>query len=87
MTKGSILRKFQKEEINLEKALESLAKEGLCPAVVNDDFGNWAVSFSGYQNIPEKPGEPSDIQSSFFIEAKEWKKTIREAFIYALTAE
>jgi hypothetical protein len=48
-------------------------------ALISDDFGNWAVSGTGMQNVPEKPGEPSDIESVFFVEADEWKPSIREA--------
>ena len=48
-------------------------------ALLSDDFGNWTVSYDGMQNIPEKPGEPSDISTSFFVEANAWKPSIREA--------
>jgi hypothetical protein len=48
-------------------------------ALISDDFGNWAVSFAGMQNIPENPGTPSDIHTSFFVEAAEWRPSIREA--------
>ena len=48
-------------------------------ALINDDFGNWAVSGDGEQNIPENPGECSDIYTSFFIEKNKWHKSIRGA--------
>lgn len=48
-------------------------------ALVSDDFGNWSVSYDGMQSIPDRPGEPSDISTSFFIEAAQWKPSIREA--------
>lgn len=48
-------------------------------ALLSDDFGNWTVSFDGIQNIPENPGEPSYIATSFFIEATNWKPSIRDA--------
>lgn len=54
-------------------------------ALVNDDGGRWAVSFDGIQNVPEK--EPSDIQTTFFIEAAQWKPTIREAIQAAIDEE
>lgn len=47
--------------------------------LISDDFGNWAVSDSGMQNIPENPGEPSYIATTFFVEADEWHPSIREA--------
>lgn len=48
-------------------------------ALVSDDFGNWAVSYDGMQSIPEEPGKPSDISTSFFITENEWRPSIREA--------
>jgi hypothetical protein len=50
-------------------------------ALISDDFGHWAVSGTGMQNVPENP--PDDIQTTFFIEKHEWKKTIREAILAA----
>jgi hypothetical protein len=32
---------------------------------------------AGMQSIPENP--PDDVQTTFFIEKHEWKKTVREA--------
>ena len=58
--------------------LEQLASEGACPAVLNDDNGHWAVAFDGMQNVPEDDG-PQDIQTTFFVEAKDWHASIREA--------
>lgn len=52
-------------------------------AVVSDDFGNWAVTASGMQNIPETI--PGDLETTFWIEAKEWKKSIREAIDFAIS--
>jgi len=36
------------------KVVEKLTAEGYCPALVNDDFGHWALSFSGTQPVEEK---------------------------------
>jgi hypothetical protein len=46
-------------------------------ALVNDDFGHWAVVVNGMQNVPDET--PADIQTTFFVEKHEWKNTIREA--------
>ena len=54
--------------------LEEQAGAGL----VSDDNGHWAVSFVGMQNVPEGT-EPQDIATNFFVEAKEWRDSIREA--------
>jgi len=48
-------------------------------ALVSDDFGHWAVSNSGFQNVPDNIDIPNDIQTTFFIKAEEWKPSIREA--------
>lgn len=45
--------------------------------LINDDFGHWAVTGDGMQNVPDRT--PSDIQTTFFIEKKQWKKNIRAA--------
>ena len=52
-------------------------------ALLNDDNGHWTVSFDGMQNIPEGD-EPSAIATSFFIEAKDWKNSVREAIETAM---
>jgi len=54
--------------------------------LISDDAGRWAVSTAGMQNMPN-PDEPIDIMTSFFVEAKEWKLTIREAIDYAIKQE
>jgi hypothetical protein len=54
-------------------------------ALLSDDFGHWAVSGSGFQNITDgndaTPTEdtPIDIQSTFWVDADEWKGSLREA--------
>jgi len=58
--------------------LEIIASAGACPGLVHDDNGHWAVSITGMQNVPE--GEkPSDISTSFFVEASEWRPSARDA--------
>jgi len=47
-------------------------------ALVSDDAGRWAVATTGTQNVPS-PDKPIDISSIFWIEADEWKPSIREA--------
>ena len=46
-------------------------------ALISDDFGHWAITGSGFQNVPLKT--PADINTTFFITKKDWKKTIRQA--------
>ena len=45
-------------------------------ALISDDQGWWAVASSGFQNLPDPPG---DVETHFFIEAKYWRKSVREA--------
>jgi len=59
--------------------------EGL--ALVSDDFGNWAVVTDGCQNVPLEPGKPSDITTSFWIEKKQWRPSVREAIDAAIQGE
>ena len=72
--------------MNDTERLEWLAKQDGA-ALISDDFGNWAVSFDGFQNIPEDPGNPSHISTSFFIEAARWKPSIREAIDAVLSQD
>jgi len=46
-------------------------------ALVSDDNKHWACVCDGFQSIPSD--YPTDIQTSFFIEKKQWKKSIRKA--------
>jgi hypothetical protein len=49
-------------------------------ALVSDDFGRWAVSHSGMQQIPEGIWDkPCDLGTSFWVEAHEWRASVREA--------
>lgn len=54
-------------------------------ALVSDDCSHWVVATFGMQNIPKK--FPGDIDTSFFIKKKEWKKSIRKAIDFAIKQE
>ncbi len=59
--------------------------------LISDDFGHWAVSGDGMQNIPaewtnDNP-DPGDIDTSFFVVKEKWCKTIREAIDVAIDLE
>lgn len=83
MTEQQILEKVKSREINCEQAFESLAEIGLCPNLLNDDNGHWAVKFDGFQDVP-MGDDPEDISTTCFVEAKCWKDSIYEALIFAL---
>ncbi len=54
-------------------------------ALISDDAGNWACVFMGFQNVPLDP--PENIQSSFFIEKKDWYPSIQEALQFRYNDE
>jgi hypothetical protein len=64
--------------------MDELSRLGQCPCLINDDNGHWAVTSEGYQNVIMRD-ELEDVESNFFIEAKEWKNTPREALLYYLS--
>ncbi len=56
--------------------------------LISDDFGNWAVTSNGMQNIPDpipERGRPGDICTSFMVAASEWRPSIREAILADIT--
>ena len=56
-----------------------------CYSLISDDGGHWACTQEGIQNVPM--GEPSDIDTTFFIMADQWKNSIREAIDFAIKEE
>jgi hypothetical protein len=52
----------------------------VCAALINDDNGHWAVSTTGMQNVIVGDGL-GDVQTTFFIEAADWKRSVREAIL------
>jgi len=56
-------------------------QQGCC--LVSDDNGHWAFVCSGFQNVPMGK-KAQDIASTFFIEKKDWRPTIRKAIDRAM---
>jgi hypothetical protein len=52
-------------------------------AVISDDNEHWAFASDGWQNVPAGK-KTTDIQTTFFIEKKRWKKDIRTAIDFAM---
>ena len=52
-------------------------------ALISDDMGHWAVSGDGFQSLSDNP--PDDVETTFFIEKKQWKSSIREAVDSAIS--
>lgn len=84
MTIDEIKQKVIDREINCEQALESLVDIGYCPNIFYDDNGHWTVQFTGFQTVPLDT-DPEDIVTSCHIEAADWKDSIYEALIWALS--
>jgi hypothetical protein len=57
--------------------LDRMVRKGSCPGLINDDNGHWAVSEAGIQNVVT--GAPKDVQTTFFISAKQWRRSVRAA--------
>lgn len=81
-----ILAKVKSGEISIEQALQELCETGSCPNLLNDDDGRWALVFDGFQDLVIGD-KAQDINTSFFVEARYWKDTIKEAVIYSLTED
>jgi len=60
------------------------ADSGLCPALVFNDNGYWAISFDGV--IPMDFSEPpNDAQLLIDVEKSMWRETVAEAIDQAIT--
>lgn len=80
--------KFQEEILELIKTnfdilefdfvMEQLSHLGWCVNLLNDDNGHWAVTCDGYQNLVYGD-EPEDVETHFFVEAKEWQNSPKDA--------
>ena len=83
MTQHQSIEKYRAKEITLEEFFDELIENGNCPALINDDAGHWAISESGAQEVIYD--EPNDLNTTFFIEKKDWKNTVREAVLHFYT--
>jgi hypothetical protein len=54
--------------------------------LISDDAGRWAVSTSGIQNLPTSD-TPFDFVGKFWVEAADWRPSIREAIDAAMASE
>ena len=65
--------------------LEKQAKDGCSPGLVNGDNGHWAVSMTGFQNAV-CGRKAQDVQTTFCVAAKEWRRSVRAAIDAAMKA-
>lgn len=68
--------------MNDTQRLDWLEEQFGC-ALVNDDNGHWALVFDGIQNLPVGK-RTQDIASTFYIEKKHWRQTVRKAIDRAM---
>lgn len=73
-------------ELEFDFIMDQLANMGHCPNLLNDDNGHWAVTCDGYQNVVFGD-ETQDVETHFYVEAKQWKDTPKEALKVYLTEE
>jgi hypothetical protein len=73
-------------ELDFDFMFDQLSYLGHCVNLLNDDNGHWAVTGTGFQNVGYGD-KPEDIETQFFIEAKNWKNTPREALLHYLSEE
>ena len=69
--------------MNDTERLNWLERQEGC-GLISDDFGRWAVSVEGVQDVPDDPGQPSDINTAFFVEKHQWHPSIRAAIDAAI---
>ena len=74
------------EQLPFDFIMEQLSHLGWCPNLLNDDNGHWAIATDGFQNVVFGD-EPEDVETSFFVETKYWKKTPKEALLTYLNEE
>jgi hypothetical protein len=51
--------------------------------LISDDNGHWAVSSCGWQNVVAGE-QPQDVYSTFIVDGKDWKNSLRKAIDYAM---
>lgn len=68
--------------MNDKQRIDWLQKHGQGLALLSDDQGHWAVSGDGMQSVSSNP--PEDCHTTFFVEKREWKKTVRKAIDAAI---
>jgi len=71
------------ETLPFDFILHHLSRLGFAIAVINDDNGHWAVVADGYQSISDGD-DPVDVDTHFWISARHWKSTLREALKFFL---
>ena len=75
-----------RDTLQVDFIIEQLTKLGQAPNVLYDDDGRFAVISDGFQTLV-LGDEADDVEFQFNVEAKYFKKTIREALYFYLDFE
>lgn len=59
--------------------LEAQADRGMCPAILFDDGGRWAVTYDGMQPFPDEGGFTETVQMVLFVGPQMWRDSLRAA--------
>ena len=71
------------DSLPFEFILNQLSRLGMAINVLNDDNGHWAVTADGCQSVAYGD-EPVDVDTHFWVSARHWKPTLREALKFFL---
>lgn len=74
------------EPIDVPALFEKWADDGLCPMLVYDDDGHWAVSFDGYGPVIEEDIHKDEVGVTAVVQPDQWRDTVREALEAAVAA-
>ena len=74
------------DSLPFEFILNQLSRLGMAINVLNDDNGHWAVTADGYQSVTYGD-DPVDVDTHFWVSARHWKPTLREALKFFLDDE
>lgn len=67
-------------DFDVVEILEAFTEIGYCLNLINDDNGMWAIGSDGMQSVRYEAN--MDLETWFFIPARCFKPTIREAITY-----
>ena len=71
------------DSLPFEFILNQLSRLGMAINVLNDDNGHWAVTADGCQSVTYGD-DPVDVDTHFWVSARHWKPTLREALKFFL---
>ena len=73
--------KKYRDELTFEEIIHTLTGLGEAPSLLYDDNGNYALGYTGSQNMldPETFTEETMFEGQWIIPPNGWKKSIREA--------